>query len=263
MDITTAAEVEKDYGILQHLPEPFNSERNERVALVHNGRTYIAREGDSTSMGDILIAYNSTPDMVAVFGYVVDYRNYSQPRTQITINSNGNRPIETITNTEGRYNIFLKKDNFYEITFSKVSYGINRQSIDSKRQKEDNLIEERKIDIGLTSFDPGQYFELQGLFGDDAAVELSKEGREKLDGIIGFLSGNPAVQVQMTMYCGLESDKEFNKIIAGHRAKHLLEYIQTKVPAAKNITVTNGGAFEAPKTTQKVNDLLTVKLGIF
>lgn len=256
--------VEKNYGRLQALPAPLNSDRNERVAVVHNGRTYVVRDGDSTAMGDILIAYNGTPDLVAIYGTIVDEHNHPQPRTQIVITSNDNRPIETLTNTEGRYSLFLKKDVYYNVNYGKVSYSAQRQAVDSRRLNDDNLIEERKMDIVLTSYDPGQYIEMQGLFGDNAAVELTKEGRDKLAMFIAFLSGNPAVQVQMTMYCGLESDKEFNKIIAGYRARNLLEYIQSRVPAAKNITVTNGGGY-TPKNNNapKVNDLLTIKLGVF
>jgi len=262
-DDSVGYKVEKSYGKLQHLPPPFNSEYNERAAMVYNGRTYVVREGDSTSMGDMLTSYNGTPDLVAIYGIVVDGQNHPQPRTQITINSNDSRSIETLTNVEGRYSLFLKKDNFYEIIFGKVSYGVSRQMIETKRQSEDALIEERSIDVEITSYDPGQYIELQGLFGDDAAVELTKEGREKLSGIVAFLSGNPAVQVQMTMYCGLENNKDFNRIIAERRSKNLLEYIHAKVPAAKNITVTNGGAFDTSKNNARVNDLLAIKLGVF
>ncbi len=262
-DDSVGYRIKKRFGQLQALPAPFNSQHNERAALVYNERTYIVREGDSTSIGDMLIAYNGTPDLVAIYGTVVDGRNHPQPRTQITVNRNDNRPIETLTNTEGRYSLFLKKDVFYDVTFGKVSYSLCHKTIDSRRLNDDSLIEERQMNIVLTSYDPGQYIELQGLFGDNAAVELTKEGRDKLASLVAFLSGNPAVQVQMTTYCGLESDKEFNKIIAGHRAKNLLEYFQAKVPSAKNITVTNGGAFTPKKDGQKVNDLLTIKFGVF
>lgn len=256
-------DIEVHYGHLQHLPYPFNSENDERAVLVKDDRTYVACEGDSTAIGDVLTSYDCTPDMIALSGVVRDKKGHLQPRSQVIVNTYDRRRAETITDGNGYYKLLLRKDKEYDITYAKVSFGIERYSMSTERKNEDDrLVEERTYNVSLVSFDPGQYIELQTLFGDDASIDLTEAGKEKLSSIIGFLIGNPGVEVQMTMYCGLERDKEYNQILAERRAQTIREYMSEQVPAAKNLTVTSGGNFNS-KTSAKVNDLLTIKLGLF
>ena len=256
-------EVAVHYGKLQHLPYPFNSEREERAVIVNDGRTYIAKAGDSTAMGDILTSYDCTPDMIALSGTIRDKKGHPQPRTQVVIQTNDRKRIETTTDGNGRYQLFLRKNKSYDLTYSKVTYGNERYSVNTSREGDENLIEEIFHDVALTAFDPGQYFELQMMFGDDASIELTNEGRTKLGPIIGFLSGNPGVEVQMIMYCGLSKDTEFNQILAEKRAEAVRDYISRQVPNASKLSVSSGGDISGKKSTANVNDLLTIKLGLF
>lgn len=257
------SEVNISYGKLQHLPYPFNSERNERAIIVNNGRTYVAKAGDSTAMGDILTSYDCTPDMVTLTGTVRDKKGHPQPRTRIVLQTNDRKRSETTTDGDGRYQLFLRKDKSYEITYSKVTFGNEKHSINTTRESNEKLVDERLFDVELTSFDPGQYFELQTLFGDDASIELTAEGYEKLAPIVAFISGNQGVEVQMTMYCGLSRDAEFNQILAEKRAQAVKDYLNRQVPGAENLSVTSGGDISGKKKTANINDLLTIKLGLF
>lgn len=260
---STHSEVSVSYGKLQHLPHPFNSERDERATIVNDGRTYVAKAGDSTAIGDILTSYDCTPDLVALSGTVRDKKGHPQPRTRIVAQTNDSKRSETTTDSDGHYQLFLRKDKTYEITYSKVTYGNEFHIINTTRENDEKLIEERFHDVVLTSFDPGQYIELQTLFGDDASIELTSEGREKLGAIVAFLSGNPGVEVQMTMYCGLSRDAEFNQILAEKRAQAVKDYLSRQVSSADKVSVTSGGDISGKKYSSKVNDLLTIKLGLF
>lgn len=251
------------YGKLQHLPYPFNSERDERAILVNDGLTYVVQAGDSNSMGDILNSYDCTPDMIALSGTVRDKKGHPQPRAQVTLISRDRKRLTTTTDGEGHYQLLLRKDRMYFITYGKVTYCNEDFFLTTSREGDETLIEERFHDVALVSFDPGQYIELQTLFGDDASIELTAEGRSKLISIIGFLKGNPGVEVQMTMYCGLTKDDEFNKILADKRAQAIREYVTGQVPNAEKLNVSSGGNLDLKKNTTSVNDLLTIKLGLF
>lgn len=257
------SETDVSYGKLQHLPYPFNSERDERAILVNNGHTYVVQAGDSNAMGDILTSYDCTPDMIALSGIVRDKKGHPQPRTQITLQSSDRKRSTTTTDGDGHYQLLLRKDRIYTITYGKVTYCNEDFFITTCREGNDALIEDRFHDVALASFDPGQYIELQTLFGDDASIELTAEGRSKLSPIIGFLKGNPGVEVQMTMYCGLTKDDEFNQILADKRAQAVREYVTGQVPNAEKLSVSSGGKLDLKKNTTSVNDLLTIKLGLF
>ena len=260
---STGSVPEISQGHLQHLPYPFNSEDDERCAIVKESRTYVVREGDSTSIGDMLYAYDCTPDVVSISGVVRDKRGHPQPRTQVLLYTDGIKTNETTTDGNGRYNASLRRDRTFDLAFSKVGYGNERRTIETRRTSDKDLIETHTEDVELFSFEPNQYIELQELFGDNASIELTKEGRAKLGPITGFLTANPGVPVQITVYCGLENDKEFNRILADRRAKSIGEYLHSQVPAAQNVTVTSGGAFDTSKKSIKLNDLTAIKLGVF
>ena len=262
-DANASSRPEITYGKPQPLPYPFNSKLDDRMAIVHEGITYVVREGNEGGMGDLLYAFDCTPDMVTLSGVVVNQQGHPQPRTLVTLNTNDRKSIETLTDRNGRYTANLRKDRLYTISFGKVSFANDRRTVDTKRHDTANLIEKRTLDIELASFDPGQYIELQGLFGDNASIDISAEGRDKLAPIISFLKGNPGVMTQITVYCGLEENREFNSALAERRTKALGEYLRSQIPAARNLNVTNGGSIDVKKTTVKVNDLVAIKLGIF
>ena len=250
-------------GEVQNLPKPFNTTDDEQALAVGADKTYLVRSGDSLSMGGVLHSYAATPDMVKLKGVVMDKNRHPQARVVVSVKPREGKAFEMRTDIDGKYEVYLLKDRYYDLTFSKVSYGNNYYSHYAERVNEDNLICEVEHDVTLYAFNPGDYLELQSMFGDDASIELTKEGRAALEPIVSFLKGNPSVPIQMTMYCGLTNDKEFNKVVADSRAKEVQKYLQKKVPEARSVRVSSGGALVQKNIVVKVNDLLQVKFGVF
>ena len=140
---------------------------------------------------------------------------------------------------------------------------MDRLRLYTERKDESTLFYKMTHDVKLESFEPGQYMELEGLFGNDAAVELTAEGRKKLQSVAGFLMVNPHAPVSITMYCNVSGDKEFNMLVAEQRVVSVKKFLKSNAPKADRYTVQNGGEYASKENKNPRNDLMTVTFGNF
>ena len=257
-----SVKVQLKYGSVQQLPMPINTAKNDHALAVMDDRVLVASEGDSVQMGDELRVYQTRLDYVRLKGVVRNEAGYGQPRAVVTVKEPDGSAYSVQTDKEGKYVLYLISNKAYEVVFGKVGYVNSYYKIKADRMCGD-MICDYKYDVILTSFEPGSYFELSGVFGKDASVEIDKDGVKVLSNLIGFLAGNPHVQVDITMYCNQTSDKQINKLIAEKRAQAITEYVKEMVPTADHLTVVVGGDLPKDVENVKFNDLMAVKLGLF
>lgn len=247
----------------QHLPVPLSSEEDDRAMTVSGKKVYLGSDRDSAEMGDRLYVYECELDGFMLTGVVTDMRDRPQARAMITVREGGVEVASAQTDFEGRYVVYLRKNRSYEVIFSKIGFGMDKLRLYTERKDESTLFYKMTHDVKLESFEPGQYMELEGLFGSDAAVELTAEGRKKLQSVAGFLMVNPHAPVAITMYCNVSGDKEFNMLVAEQRVVSVKKFLKSNAPKADRYTVQNGGEYASKENKNPRNDLMTVTFGNF
>lgn len=248
-------------GTPQHLPEPLNSSANESRLLVAGDRVYVSSNRDSSAIGDVLCAYNCQLDGYKVIGTVSNMIGQVQPRAMITVKQKGRKLLSSQTDGQGRYEIYLKKDESYDIEFSKVGFGYDVLHLNTHRNDEQQLVFSSTYDIALPCFEPGQHMELENLFGTEASVEITEYGHARLEPIINFLQVNPHSPVSMTIYSNLNSEGNLNRMLSAQRLITLRDYFFGQVPEADRITFENGVEQDAGNPKKRSGNLLVVNFG--
>ena len=131
-------------------------------------------------------------------------RAYSQKNGEFFVTLTANKNFLVNVNKEG---FLFYSDNF---SLKEIQADFNKPF---------------QLDIPLEPIDVGSTVELKNIFFDVNKWDLKPESKAELEKLIGFLTKNPSLRVELGGHTDNSGDKKANVILSSNRAKAVYEYL--------------------------------------
>lgn len=188
-----------------------------------------------------LRAYDGTLHGVTLWGRTYDSRRKPLGGVRVTASLQGQVASAT-SGSDGFYRLTLPVGDTYTLSFAKPHYFAHRFTLTAQADRAGNLFCEEQRDITLDSLPLGRPIVYTDLFGPDAVVDLSRHGIEVLKPLVAFLSDNPDLQADITLYCDLTADATFNALLTEKRLQRLAAHLFQHLPEGTVVRSHNGCA---------------------
>jgi outer membrane protein OmpA-like peptidoglycan-associated protein len=139
--------------------------------------------------------------------------------TQKNVNTN-------YTDKSGLFMVTLTGNKNYAVNVNKDGFLFYSENF-SLKGKETDFNKPFTLDIPLQPIDTGSTVELKNVFFDVNKWDLKPESQAELDKLIGFLTKNPSLKIELGGHTDNSGDKNFNKTLSTNRAKAVADYLVT------------------------------------
>lgn len=184
--------------------------------------------------------YRGTLDAVTLWGYTNDARMQPLSGVRVTVRDGDDAIAMAVSGADGFYRLTLPAGHTYNMEYSLSHRFTHRFALTTESDDSGNLIGEARHDVVLDSLPVGRQFLYTDLFGPDAVVDLSAHGTEVLAPLVTFLTDNPSLKADLTLYCDITTDAEFNALLSEQRLKVLEEYLKGLMPEGSVLRMHNG-----------------------
>ena len=228
---------------VQKLPEPLNSPDADDLEMVIDTALdcgyWVSKRVESDTDSQ-LFSFNGSLDGVLLNGRVSDKYDNLLSGVDVSARQNGFTVAHTVTDEEGYYRLYLRCDQYYDISYKLDGYFSDNVTLNTVKTDDEYLIAEAKQNISLDRLLLGQRMYYEDIFGPGASVELSEYGIEKLESLVRFLTDNPMMEVDMSLTSDITADALFNKLLTGNRLLSLQEYLYRVLSPSVKLNFTNG-----------------------
>lgn len=228
---------------VQRLPEPLNSDDADdfdiAIDTVLDCGYWVSNRID-TDTDSLIFSFSGALDGVLLWGTVYDKYDHPLPDVKVTARQGDEAVCNAYTDEDGRYRIYLKCNQYYELAFQLDDFFVAFESVNTAKGEEEYLISEEQLDVRLDRLPLGQRIFFDDLFGPGVGFELSDRGGELLAPLVQFLTDNPEKQVTMTLFNDLTTDVTFNTLLTDNRIQALENYLYPLLPPTVKISIDNG-----------------------
>jgi OOP family OmpA-OmpF porin len=187
-------------------------------------------------------AQNSSPaeDEAIVKVTVTSIDGKPRPNDEITfISSKSGKTFTTITNTEGKSVIMLKKGDKYEVFYNNLNEKEKVQQFEIPESK-------GKYTLNLTlKYDPPRTITLKNVFFDTGKASLRAESFAALNELVEALKIKPTMVIEIAGHTDNVGNKNSNQLLSEQRAMSVRTYLIKKGIDGKRIIAKGYGDTEA------------------
>jgi outer membrane protein OmpA-like peptidoglycan-associated protein/Tfp pilus assembly protein PilF len=151
---------------------------------------------------------------------------------------------------QGQFLATLPIGKDYGLNISRSGYLFYSENFSLANQK---VGKPYNIDVALQAIEIGNKSVLRNIFFDTNKSELKPESKAELNKLIGFMSLNPKVTIEISGFTDNVGDAKSNQVLSENRAKAVQQYLITNKVAAARLTYKGYGAMQpvAPNTTDE------------
>ena len=224
------------------LPLPFNSEADDIEIAFDTvaGRIFIASERDGEPQ---IYVYDGSMPVVVVSGRVTDITDAEASNVDVSLFDNGSLLCRTKTNSEGRYLMVAPQNRSLTLWMSKPGNFGSSKEISTAPRDVYHAIPELVFDARLDRLEMGKAFYIYDVFGGDASIDISQQGRQSLQRMIRFLSENPQIKASIGVTSSMSNDQYFNDLVTSQRVKNLQQYLGEQLPNSKVEVYVEGNSY--------------------
>jgi OOP family OmpA-OmpF porin len=163
-------------------------------------------------------------EVVALEGYI---KNELNKPIQATVKVNSLKSKEKVMEINndtltGKYKIFLKEGEKYDVSISAKGYSFQSQVIDADSLK---AYKEVKKDIQLKALKPNISFVLNNIFFDFDSASLNKNSELELNRVLELLKTNLKMTVEISAHTDDKGSDEYNNRLSQARAESVVRYM--------------------------------------
>ena len=224
------------------LPVPFNGAAdNIEIAFdTAAGRVFVASERDGVPQ---LYAYSGTLPLVVVTGRITDAAGEVASGVDVSLFDDGTMLDRMQTGSDGRYLFIAPQNRTLTIWMSKPGNFGATMEVKTAQKDKYHALSELVYDARLDRLEMGKPFYIYDVFGSDAAIDVSKQGRQSLQRLVRFMSENPHVKASIGVVSCMSNDQYFNDLVTSRRIKNLQQYLEEQLPNSKIEIYAEGGTF--------------------
>ena len=151
---------------------------------------------------------------------------------------------------QGQFLATLPIGKDYGLNISRPGYLFYSENFSLANQK---VGKPYNIDVALQAIEVGNKSVLRNIFFDTNKSELKPESKTELNKLIGFMSLNPKVTIEISGFTDNVGDAKSNQTLSENRAKAVQQYLIANKVAAARLTFKGYGAMQpvAPNTTEE------------
>lgn len=239
----TAGPLRLGMCLVQKLPEPINSADADDLDMVidtlRDCGYWVSKRVESDTDSQ-LFSFSGELDGVLLSGRVSDKFDNLLEGVDVVVRQEGKVVAHAVTNEEGFYRLYLRCDQYYDITYHLDGYFAENEQVNTAKNDGDYLIAEATQNVSLDKLILGQRIYYEDLFGPGASVELSEYGMDRLEPMVRFLIDNPSMEVHLSLTSDITADAVFNRLLTENRLRSLQEYLYRILPPTVKLTFVNG-----------------------
>lgn len=221
------------------LESPFCSSDDDILFTVNgdgSGGWWVSR--DSTGR-ETVFGFQGRMDCVIVTGVVSDMAGNRLCNATVTARRKEVADRISYTDCEGNYNLFLQPGESVEMTFSAIEHFSTSFSITGERVSEDRLYVTNREDVSLFTIAVDSVYVYSGFFSGSAGVELSPEGRSRLDVWARFLNENRHLKIAVQTSFVQIDDTAFCDLLNAARVRSVKSYLSDKGVEENHVVVSS------------------------
>ena len=267
-DLFKSAKEEKGFGPVTNLKVPLNSSADD-ASIIFDGdleRGFISsNRAGSKGLTDIW-SFVLPKAEVFVEGVVADCAGGPLANTKVLLRASDGNDQEIVTGADGKYKFKLELGLMYTLMASSDSTYSNSVGTEMKRffASDKKSIDVVGIDDSKTFVQdlclekiPEKGIELPNIVYDYNKATLTKDAKNKLQGLIETMTDNPTLVIELGSHTDYRGGDEYNKNLAQKRAQSAVNFISESGIALDRM-VAKGYGEEVPKTIDStVFSLLT------
>jgi peptidoglycan-associated lipoprotein len=257
-DLFKSAKEEKGYGPVTNLKYPLNSSADD-ASIIFEGdleRGFISsNRAGSKGLTDIW-SFVLPKAEVFVEGVVADCAGGPIANSKVLLKASNGKNLEAITDADGKYKFKLELGLMYTLMASSDSvttnkFGTEKLAFFASDKKTIDVvgIEDSKTfvqDLCMEKI-PVRGIELPNIVYDYAQATLTKDAKNKLQGLITTMKDNPTITIELGSHTDYRGGDEYNKNLAQRRAQSAVNFI-AKNGIAKDRMEAKGYGEDVPKT---------------
>lgn len=241
------------------LPEPFNDSASDfEPALSPDGSQgfWVSTRCGSPE----LFFFKGTLSSVRLYGVVTDAESLPVGGARVSLLSDGCPLSSTLTAADGSYNLLLLPDKEYSVTIEKHGFFRYQRKLHTFTTKNESLVQPVQHDVALRGIPLNRTLRYGQMYGKGGDVELSAKGKSDIMKVITFLRDNPAVTLQVSIYCDPTDDMDFNNMLTDKRISYLEAFLESQLPAETSISLINATRESQIKASGSGNTELMIVL---
>ena len=228
---------------VQKLPEPLNSaDADDLDMVIDTARDcgyWVSKRVESDTDSQ-LFSFTGALDGVLLSGRITDRYDNLLQGVDVIVRQGGAVMAHAVTNDEGFYRLYLRCDQYYDITYRKEDFFSENEQINTAKTDEEYLRAEATLNVSLDKLLLGQRMYYEDIYGPGVSVELSEFGIDRLEPLVRFLTDNPAMEVEMSLTSDMTTDATFNRLLTENRLQSLQEYMYRVLPPSVKMEFVNG-----------------------
>lgn len=240
------------------LPAPFNAMANNiEIAFdTLTNRTYLLSDRDGRQS---LYLFESEMPLTVVSGRINSPDGSRMPVADVYLFSQDKLICHGNSDKDGYYRFLLSQKKDYTLWVSSPGYFGNSVNIESPSSENKKMFLEQQFDISLDRLELNSKSFIYDVFGPDASIELSKQGKQKLTRIVRFLYENQHIKLDMGVTSSVSENVEHNKIVNERRIETLRQYL-SQMLTQNVINIYDSGDNAVNRVRNAFNSCLTVRL---
>lgn len=235
-DLFKALKEEKGFGPVTNLKVPLNSSADD-ASIIFDGsleRGFISsNRAGSVGLTDIW-SFVLPKAEVFVEGVVADCAGGPIANAQVTLSASNNSTMEAVTGADGKYKFKLELGLTYKLMASSDSTYTNEIGTVKKMffASEKKIVDVIGVDDSKTFIQdlcmekiPVGGIELPNIVYDYNSANLTKDAKNKLQGLITTMKDNPTLVIELGSHTDFRGGNAYNKKLAKGRAKSAVKFI--------------------------------------
>lgn len=219
------------------LEAPFCSSADDILFTVNsdgNGGWWVSR--DSTGR-ETVYGFQGRMDCVMVTGVVSDMSGHPLRNATVTARRKEFADRVSRTDDEGNYYLFLQPGETVELMFSASEHFSASFPVIAERISEERLYVMNWKDVSLFSFAVDSVYVYNDFFNGSAGIELSPEGRARLDVWARYLTENRHLKISIQTGFMQIDDSAFCDLLNAARVRSVIEYLSAKGVVESHVVV--------------------------
>lgn len=238
------------------LPNPYNVSRGATSNIAFDTaahRIFLLSNRDGAPS---VYLYDGSMPTVVLSGTITDVSARPLPYVNVSVFLNDRLACRSMSDEHGQYRFLLGCGETYTLWMSKAGYFGNTVEVTAVPDDANHAVAELENNVTLDNLELGKNIYLFDIFGPDASVELSQQGKQRLQRMVRFLYENPQIRASIGVSSQVTSDNEFNSMVTERRIENLQRYLSAQLP---NTTME---IFIAPTGTAKdsYNSRLSIRM---
>jgi outer membrane protein OmpA-like peptidoglycan-associated protein len=231
------------------LPEPLdfvNTDKDDQlIAVPASGDVLYFASTKSNSKDDIYkveLPKKFRPDeVIALEGSIKNSETNKVIPATITVSDiRTKEQIMTVENDSltGKYNVYLKEGQKYDLSISAKGYTFYSEVIDADSLKE---FREYKNNVKLKQLKPNTSFTLNNVFFDFDSSSLNQNSELELERVLDLMNKNPKMVVEISAHTDDKGSDEYNDRLSQARAESVVRFLTDRGVASTRMVAKGYG----------------------